>query len=116
MGSLLKLEQSTKIHHDVYKPNKLAKEKKMNMTVLNLCNRANAIYYNSEPHSWYTGNEGESIHFENNNTKEIVFTLSSHQPVKDHENGSYAFTLEDLQQTIWIDFYKEVPLLIDDLL
>lgn len=88
----------------------------MNITVLNLCNAANAIYYNSEPYSWYTSQEGKSIYFENSNTKQVVFHLPSNLRVHQHDNGSYAFNVQDQEQTIWLDFYKEIPLLANDLL
>ena len=82
----------------------------MNITILNLCNTCNSVYWDSEPYIWVKHPDGY-IYFVNQNTKKVEFRLEQHTACHHNEAGSYAFYVESLDETVWLDFFKEVPLL-----
>ena len=77
----------------------------MNITILNLCNTCNSVYWNSEPCIWVKHPDGY-IYLVNQNTKEIEFRLK--QNTTSHHNEAIMPILNKVGQLLSIDMIKNI--------
>lgn len=79
----------------------------MALTLLALCNASNSIYCNSEPLDW--GSDAEYVYLKNRNDA-TEYRIAKHTEATQEGTLGFVFQIAESLQTLYLEFFKEVPL------